>query len=156
MKWLALFVAVRAAAAPVCWECWAAACMQVESGGRASAVGDGGRSIGAHQMSRAAWEEARRVDPTIGPYDNATNPVISARACIAFANVQAARFERATGRAPNAEELYALYNAGFARLRAVGFDMRRIRGARERARRFGELYRQRHEQQHYARPVRKP
>lgn len=149
-KVLLFCCATCAATADPCWPCWEKACRMVESGGNPMAVGDQGRSIGAHQMSRESWLDAQRIDPTIGDYRNATNAIISAKACIAFAKLQARRFHQATGREPSPEEIYACYNAGFERMRQLKFDVRRSRQVQRHARRFAEIYARTHHESHHS------
>jgi hypothetical protein len=40
--------------------------MEVESGGKDDAVGDGGKAIGAFQIHKVYWQDAVAHDPSIG------------------------------------------------------------------------------------------
>lgn len=99
---------------------------QVESSGNAKAIGDGGRSIGAYQLSAACWRDVQKVEPRVGEYlSGAPDPARSRLAARTYLTILAARFHRATNRTPTPGELYGCYNVGFSRFQSLGFDLKR-------------------------------
>ena len=62
----------------------AALCLAVETGGRADAVGDGGRAVSAYQMWPCAVREANRiVGRELWTTEDRRNPQLSRAMCLA-------------------------------------------------------------------------
>jgi len=103
--------------------------IQIESSGRASAVGDSGLAAGLAQFHQGAWQDtsawrAARGLPVFS-YASATQPACSKAYLHSWLSLNAARFERATGRAPTGADLYAIHNLGFSGYQQRGFDLGR-------------------------------
>lgn len=105
--------------------CVLAAIAQVETGADHDAVGDGGRSRGAWQMSEAAWMDVTRRRTKYGlavyPWSAAHrhNPsVIYATDHLITLND---RLSSALKREPTPQELYAAWNLGY-----TGFKRRKF------------------------------
>ena len=59
--------------------------MMVESGGDPTAVGDGGKAIGAYQIHRAYWKDAVAFDKTLGgTYNDCFDPAYARRVVKAY------------------------------------------------------------------------
>tara|TARA_Y100000588_G_scaffold351237_1_gene402896 strand:- start:312 stop:770 length:459 start_codon:yes stop_codon:yes gene_type:complete len=99
---------------------------QVESSGNSKAVGDSGRARGAFQFWKIAWDDVNNYRRDRGfkifGYEYAWDPHVSRVYAENLADLQRIRMIRATGRDPDAGELYALYNLGFN-----GFKRRQFR-----------------------------
>jgi hypothetical protein len=82
----------------------------VESGGRERPPdGDGGRSIGPYQISRAYWDDAIAFDPGIGgAYEDCRDPAYAERVIAAFMR----RHVPAAWRARDAEVIARTHNGG--------------------------------------------
>jgi membrane-bound lytic murein transglycosylase MltF len=107
---------------------------QIESSGRADAIGDGGKARGMFQLHRAAWRDAQKRNPLVVDYETGSmNPAQSRLAARTYLTILAARFERATSRPPQPGELYAAYNVGFARFASLGFDVTKTPKTTQRA-----------------------
>lgn len=116
------FFAVSVASAQVS-EKFLDAVAQVESSGRANAIGDGGKALGMFQLHRAAWEDASKVDRTLGDYKTgALNPATARRAARVYFEILSARLVRAQA-ANSPANLYAAYNLGFAGFSRRGFSL---------------------------------
>lgn len=95
----------------------------VESSGRTNAVGDGGKALGMFQLHRAAWEDAAKIEPSLGAYKTgALNPATARRAARVYFQILSARLIRANV-APSPAMLYAAYNCGFTGFSKRGFDL---------------------------------
>lgn len=97
---------------------------QIESSGRANAIGDGGKARGMFQLHRAAWEDARMAQPSLAVYESGSlNPVQARLAARTYLEILAARLQRATGNTPTAGQIYASFNLGFAGFKKRGFNL---------------------------------
>ena len=105
MKRLLLFLALTAAAHAAPPASFWAALHQVETSGRLGAIeGDGGRSLGPLQISRAYFADSR----VAGSYEQ----VIELEAAIKVASAYMRRYEPEAWRQGNVEILARLHNAG--------------------------------------------
>jgi hypothetical protein len=109
----------------------------VESGGNARAVGDNGRSLGAYQMTAAAWRDVSRAragrGAVVWPHSAAFTPAVAREYAREYLRISEARFLAATGRTPTPGQLYAAWNLGHAGFRRRAFDLRRCPAATRRA-----------------------
>lgn len=105
---------------------------QVESSGGKFVVGDGGRSLGDFQMSRAAWTDvnkwrkARKL--TVYTYrTDVYRPEISREYASNYLSLLRNSLLNKLRREPSASELYAAYNIGLQRFGSQSkYDIRRI------------------------------
>lgn len=106
---------------------------QVESSGKPNAVGDGGKALGMFQLHRAAWEDAAKIDRSLGDYNTgALNPETSRRAARVYFNALSARLIRAHV-ANSPANLYAAYNLGFTGYSKRGFSLGKCPATTQRA-----------------------
>jgi hypothetical protein len=79
---------------------------QVESGGRANVVGDGGKAIGPYQIHRSYWVDACAYDPALaaGKYSDCFNEQYARRVVKAYL--------RRYGRGKSDEQLARIHNGG--------------------------------------------
>ena len=99
---------------------------QIESSGRLNCIGDGGKALGQFQLHRAAWEDAKKNNPSLGDYQTAAfDRDKSRQAARIYFDILTARFRRATGQYPTHGQLYALYNCGFTTFRKAQFQVDR-------------------------------
>jgi len=114
----------------------------IESGNDRRAVGDGGRSRGPYQMSRAAWSDVTRHRrahrlPVYSWRDGAHDPARSRVYAATYLDLLRRRLTSALGHPPADVELYAAYNLGFEGFRRRGFSLSRCpRSTREAAEAF--------------------
>ena len=95
----------------------------VESSGKTNAIGDNGKALGMFQLHRDAWEDAAKIDPSLGDYKTgALNRETSRRAARVYFNILSARLIRANA-ANSPANLYAAYNVGFAGFSKRGFSL---------------------------------
>lgn len=105
----------------------------VESNGRVVS-GDGGRSNGSFQLSRAAVKDVQQRTGWQHTYKTVTaSRAISRQYAGEFLRLQSARFTRATKRKPTVGDLYALYNCGYESYRRKGFDQQNLPTITKRA-----------------------
>ena len=100
---------------------------KVESNCNAYAIGDKGKARGAFQMWKVAWTDVsnyrRERGLKVHPYRYAHDPHMARVYAQNYAELQRSRMIKATGRDPNAGELYALYNLGYAGFKRRGFRL---------------------------------
>lgn len=116
-KIAALLLLLSAFCFPVFSMSFLDAVAMVESSHNHKAIGDGGRAVGLYQFHRDAWEVARRTDPSVGEYDNATDPARSRLAAAAYFSWLGKQFRRHGIASPSHAQLYAAYNRGFTGFR---------------------------------------
>lgn len=93
----------------------------IESGGRHAAIGDHGRSRGAWQLSRAAWQDACRFAGIKANWKTgAHNPVIAERVCRAWLQLLRQQLTRKLGRPPSDLEIYYAHRFGPTRYPVPG------------------------------------
>lgn len=110
----------------------------IESSGGKFLVGDRGRSLGAFQMSKAAWKDAtafrKRHGKTIYRYEDGVMEMEICRSYAAsYLQLLEERLKRLMGRQPSAEHVYAAYNWGLSNLKKVRFDLSRAPRVTRRA-----------------------
>lgn len=134
MKVLILIFAIGLSAHGQVTEKFLDAVAMIESGGRADAIGDGGKARGCFQLHSAAWSDAKKRNPLVGDYINqSTNCAASRLAAKTYLTILADRFTLNNKRPPNAGELYACYNMGFSGFSKIGFDLNRAPKTTRRA-----------------------
>lgn len=105
------------------------AIIQIESSGRASAIGDSGAAMGLAQFHRGAWQDTTAYRRSKGlityPYTSATLPGPSRAYLDSWLTLNADRFLKATGRVATPGDLYAIHNLGFSGFQKRGFDILR-------------------------------
>lgn len=102
----------------------------IESGNERHAVGDGGRSRGAYQLSRSAWADVSRVrraqSLTVYSWrDGAHDPIRSRLYAVTYLDLLRQRLSSALGHPPTDADVYAAYNLGFDGFRRRGFSLSR-------------------------------
>lgn len=102
---------------PADWHTLVNAIGWVESGMDHRAIGDGGASRGAWQITRAAWQDVDRLRRSVGertqPWKTgAHNPVHAHEIASNFLSLLNSRLSTKLGRPPTVQELYAAYNLG--------------------------------------------
>lgn len=103
----------------------------IESSGGKFLVGDGGKSLGVHQISREAWEDVNRArsKARLGSYDydhHVFNPAINRAFARDYLMILQVRLAEALGKVPAVEQVYASFNMGFERFAQVGFNLSRV------------------------------
>lgn len=110
---------------------------EIESSGNALAVGDRGRSIGAYQISRAAWSDVNVYRQSIGlnalPYSAAFHEPSARIFAAQYMIILKSRLAVALKRMPTNREIYAAYNTGFRRFKTHGFSLRHTPKTTQRA-----------------------
>lgn len=110
---------------------------EIESSGNALAVGDRGRSIGAYQISRAAWSDVNVYRQQIGlpmlPYSAAFNEKSARIFAAQYMIILRSRLAVALKRAPTDREIYAAFNCGFRRFKSHGFLLQNTPKTTQRA-----------------------
>ena len=110
----------------------------IESSGGKFLVGDRGKSLGAFQMSRAAWKDAtdfrQRQGMAIYRYeDGAMKAEICRSYASSYLQLLEDRLERLMGEEPTAKHVYAAYNWGLSNLKKVRFDLNKAPKVTRRA-----------------------
>ncbi len=110
----------------------------IESSGGKYLVGDQGKSLGAFQMSRAAWTDAtafrKRLGQTVYRYeDGVMNMKICRSYAASYLKLLEGRLKRLMGRQPTAGHVYAAYNWGLSNLKKARFDLNRVPRVTRRA-----------------------
>lgn len=137
-RWLpmlaGLLVAVSASGAS---EAFLDRLAHVESRGNARAVGDQGRSLGAYQMTAAAWQDVSRAragrGAAVWPHSAAFDHAVAREYAREYLAISEARFLAATGRTPTPGQLYASWNLGHEGFRRRAFDLRKCPATTRRA-----------------------
>lgn len=88
------------------------ALVRVESGGRADAIGDGGRAVGPLQIWPAYWRDACEVLSVQWPLADRRDPAKARAAARAYLGRWGADYGRRTGRAATLEVLARIHNSG--------------------------------------------
>ena len=114
---------------------------QVESGGRANAIGDGGRARGSFQFWAVAWKEANRLRASAGmeriPYSKAMDRAAARQQASIYVQHLRGRLARALGRPATAPEVWAAWNLGYDGFKRRGFKLEACPAVtRREARRF--------------------
>jgi hypothetical protein len=108
MLWIAALVGCSMAHA-ASFEDFLGALGRVESGGRDSAVGDGGRALGRYQIWRVYWQDAVQSSPQLaGEWEHVHDGVYAAKVVTAYM----LRYEAAAVKRGDWETLARLHNAG--------------------------------------------
>lgn len=112
--------------------------VMIESSGGKFLVGDQGKSLGAFQMSRAAWKDAtafrKRNGKMIYRYEDGVMEMEICRSYAAsYLQLLEQRLKRLMGRQPTAGHVYAAYNWGLSNLKSARFDLRRVPKVTRRA-----------------------
>ena len=101
--------------------------IQIESSGKANAIGDGSSARGLAQFHFAAWLDVTSWRKAQGlsthPYAKAFDPLIARAYLHSWLTLNSHRFEDHTGRKPTGAELYAIHNLGFEGFRKAKFDL---------------------------------
>lgn len=110
---------------------------QVESGGRPSAIGDGGKARGAFQIWAGAWEDVSRERAKSGKpvyaYSEAVDMGKAREYARDYIRILTSSYTAATRREPTLEQIYALWNLGFDGFRRRGFLLERTPKITQRA-----------------------
>jgi hypothetical protein len=107
---------------------------QIESSGRANAIGDDGKASGMFQLHRAAWEDALKVCPVMGAYEIAAHdPVKSRQAARIYLTLLFQSLQKAGHPQPAPELVYLCYNRGFTGAASISFDIKRAPKHTQRA-----------------------
>lgn len=126
-RWLSLILCGSAFAAdPAVTTRLVNGIIAIESSGKAWVTGDNGAAKGLAQFHLASWQDtgawrSARGLPTY-PYSAAYNPAYSKAYLHSWLELNAARFRKATGRAPTPADLYAIHNLGFSGYAQRQFD----------------------------------
>lgn len=99
----------------------------VESNGNDKAIGQSGER-GAYQMTKRAWDEASdwysHRGMEIAPWETgAHDPVIAKSYAAIYLHGLAMRYVADHGVAPSPQQLFAMWNCGYAGARSFGFDV---------------------------------
>jgi hypothetical protein len=90
----------------------------IESGGKATAIGDNGKAIGAFQLHKGAWSDVSRWRSLRGDvvyaYIHASDAAISRIYATEYLQWLDRSLTRFYGRAATEGEIYAAYNCGLA------------------------------------------
>lgn len=109
----------------------------VESGNDFQAIGDGGKSRGAWQLTEAAWLDVNslRRAQLLPEFDweLAHDSEIAREYAVQYLGLLSRRLTTALRRAPSPAELYASYNLGFAGFQRRGFSLARCPIVTQRA-----------------------
>ena len=139
MKYLAVIILCAIASCKACGQTnvitdkFLDAVAMVESSGRTNAIGDGGKALGMFQLHRAAWEDAAKIDRSLGDYKTgAMNRETSRRAARVYFSILSARLIRAQA-ANSPAHLYAAYNVGFTGFSKRGFDLAKCPASTQKA-----------------------
>jgi len=101
----------------------------IESDGRAWVCGDSGAAAGAAQFHYASWQDTTAWRSARGlvtyPYSQAYSLAVTRTYLTSWLELNAARFRKATGRAPTPADLYAIHNLGFQGYAQRSFDFAR-------------------------------
>jgi hypothetical protein len=99
----------------------------IESSGKATARGDGGKARGCAQFHYAAWLDVTSWRKARGlstnSFSQAFDPMVARAYLHSWLTLNAHRFEDHTGRKATGAELYAIHNLGFEGFRKAGFDL---------------------------------
>ncbi len=121
-----LLAALSSCGASVVTEPFLNALALVESGGRDTATGDGGRARGPFQIWRGTWNDVNKTQGWRVPYETGATNRTQARL---YARAHLLRLERQLAAtlpiAPTVEQLYAAWNLGFSGFQRRGFDLSR-------------------------------
>jgi hypothetical protein len=103
----------------------------VESSNGQFLYGDGGRSLGEYQMSRAAWQDVstwrKSQGKTVYSYrQNVMNPGISRGYAADYLVILESQLRKELKRRPTSSELYAAYNLGFSTFAQHRFKLGRV------------------------------
>lgn len=102
----------------------------LESGGRADAVGDRGKSIGSMQIQFATWLDVSEFRASKGlktySYKMATNREIARVYAADYFKILELQLVAATGRKPSKHLLYACYALGFKGLQRRDFSISKL------------------------------
>lgn len=100
---------------------------QVESGGRAWAIGDHGKAHGLFQMHAGAWSDVNRARAKRGAaqynFSFAHNPTISREYAGEYLGILTNNFAVTRGHYPTAQQTYALWSLGLEGFKRRGFSM---------------------------------
>lgn len=139
MKYLAVIILCAIASCKACGQTnvitdkFLDAVAMVESSGRTNAIGDGGKALGMFQLHRAAWEDAAKIDRSLGDYKTgALNRETSRRAARVYFQILSDRLIRAQA-ANSPAMLYAAYNCGFTGFSKRGFDLTKCPASTQKA-----------------------
>lgn len=110
----------------------------IESNLNYNAVGDKGSAKGAWQMWRISWTEINRIRTARGDmaynYDQyATDPVVSRMYATEYLKWCESQFARKSGRQPNFQEIYFVFNAGIGRVAKLNYDLKNAPAVTKRA-----------------------
>ncbi len=106
---------------------------QVESAGKACAIGDGGKAIGSFQFWSTAWADCSKVRKEQGlpvyPYaPGARSPKRSREYATTWLNHLRHRLSQDIGREANIAEVWLAYNLGYEGFRKYGFRPAEVPG----------------------------
>jgi len=88
------------------------ALIQVESGGKADAVGDNGKALGILQIHDAVIQDVNRVSTYRFVHADALNPSAAKQICANYLRYWGKQCEKSLGRPANYEELARIWNGG--------------------------------------------
>jgi hypothetical protein len=88
------------------------ALIQVESGGRADAIGDGGKAAGVLQIHKAYWEDGCKAAGVNWPYSWAKKPDKAKVVAGAYLKKYGKLYEQKTGKKATMEVLARIHNGG--------------------------------------------
>lgn len=88
------------------------ALIQVESSGKADAIGDGGNAVGILQIWPAVIEDVNRVYKVKYTLSERKNPVLSKQICRLYLKHYGKYYTKKTGKTPTNQVLARIWNGG--------------------------------------------